>query len=186
MTLMSFNCNNCGATLEAPESAKFVTCNYCRSHLSITQTSSAVYTEVIEEIRDQVCDLQSEVKMLRLQKELETVDLAWKEEEKQYVIGAPSQEVAFASFNRRWTGGLVFICLALVSILFLVMEWMGVLEFEIELFGVVLLSILSCFGLVVGIWMMVTSRCGQDDYDQAYQRYLERRQVVLDEVNGGR
>ena len=48
MELISVSCNHCGAPLEVPPGANYVTCAHCGSRLAVKRTGSAVYTELLE------------------------------------------------------------------------------------------------------------------------------------------
>src|SRR5438309_578271 len=50
MKLINLSCNKCGAPLEAPSSANFLTCSYCGSRLAVHSSGSAHYTEVLDQI----------------------------------------------------------------------------------------------------------------------------------------
>ena len=50
MELETLSCNNCGAPLEVPPGANFVTCAHCGSRLAIKRTDNASYTEVLDQI----------------------------------------------------------------------------------------------------------------------------------------
>jgi hypothetical protein len=86
MNLLTLSCNECGAPLEVPESAKFVTCNYCSARLAVQHTPSAVYTEVIEKIGEQTERLAQEVEILKLQNELARIDREWNDERQQHMV----------------------------------------------------------------------------------------------------
>ncbi len=43
----SVRCNECGAVLQAPSSARYVTCNHCNISLEVHRTSVATYTEAL-------------------------------------------------------------------------------------------------------------------------------------------
>ena len=63
----SVACNHCGAPLDVPGSAKYLTCNHCGSRLVVKRTSSVSYTEVLQNISRKTDALEKEVRKLRLQ-----------------------------------------------------------------------------------------------------------------------
>jgi DNA-directed RNA polymerase subunit RPC12/RpoP len=81
MELISLSCNKCGAPLEVPINANFVTCSYCKSRLAIHSTENAYYTEVLGEIDRKTSKILSKVDtLLDLQKESgkwETCEIKW-------------------------------------------------------------------------------------------------------------
>lgn len=52
MKVIPLNCNHCGAPLEVAAKAKFVTCGFCNTRLSIQQTGSTYSTEVLEDLKE--------------------------------------------------------------------------------------------------------------------------------------
>jgi hypothetical protein len=86
MKLLTLSCNECGAPLEVPADAKFVTCGYCSARLAVQRTSNAVYTEVLEKIGEQTEKLAQEVEVLKLQNELARLDREWSDERERHMI----------------------------------------------------------------------------------------------------
>jgi DNA-directed RNA polymerase subunit RPC12/RpoP len=76
MELISLSCNNCGAPLEAPESAKYLTCAFCGSRLSVQRTGSAYYTNVMEQIAENTAQTAKAVEALD-QSQWETAEIVW-------------------------------------------------------------------------------------------------------------
>tara|TARA_R110002126_G_scaffold12416_10_gene54028 strand:- start:3541 stop:4062 length:522 start_codon:yes stop_codon:yes gene_type:complete len=77
MKLLALNCNQCGAPLEVPDRANFVTCNFCSTRLSIQKTDKVVFTEAIGEIQERTRDIASDVAFLRMQSQLAELDRQW-------------------------------------------------------------------------------------------------------------
>ncbi|MBN1516753.1 hypothetical protein JXA32_09315 [Candidatus Sumerlaeota bacterium] len=86
MKLQSMQCNNCGATLEVPESTRFLTCNYCNSKLSVHREGSASYTEVLEKIEQRTEKIDENLEIIKLQHELERLDREWESGKRQYMV----------------------------------------------------------------------------------------------------
>ena len=76
MKLLALNCNRCGAPLEVPQKAKFITCTFCQTQLSIQRSGGAAYTEALEELGERTEQLVDDVEVLKLQGELNRF-LAW-------------------------------------------------------------------------------------------------------------
>ena len=64
MELITLSCNQCGAPLEAPPSARFLTCAHCGSRLSVQRTGSAYYTEVMEQVATNTAQIATRVEAL--------------------------------------------------------------------------------------------------------------------------
>lgn len=79
MKIVSLNCNNCGAPLEASRKARFVTCTFCDARLEIKQEGAAAWTEVLD-------DLRAEVRKLQRRSDLEQLDREWERERKNYLV----------------------------------------------------------------------------------------------------
>ena len=86
MEIESLSCNNCGAPLDVPFSADFVTCGYCGSPLAVRRTGNAHYTELLERLEQHSEYLAGHAEYLRLRDELEAVDTEWQRERKRYLI----------------------------------------------------------------------------------------------------
>lgn len=80
MELVKLSCNGCGADIELPDDARFVTCRYCDAKLEVKKTDGAIFTEVrqaIAKISDEVSSLKAENRVLRLQNEIDDLDRQW-------------------------------------------------------------------------------------------------------------
>src|SRR4051794_1900041 len=64
MELINLSCNKCGAPLEAPPSANFLTCSYCGSRLAVHSSGSAYYTEVLGQIDQKTTQILDRVDTL--------------------------------------------------------------------------------------------------------------------------
>lgn len=61
MEFISLSCNKCGAPLEVPENAQFLTCGYCGSRLAIKVHGKAHYTEVLDRIDEKTSQILQKV-----------------------------------------------------------------------------------------------------------------------------
>jgi hypothetical protein len=86
MEVESLTCSNCGAPLDVPPTAAYVTCRHCGSRLSITRTGSASYTEVLERIGEHTEQMREDLGAIRLQNELEQVDREWQIDREQFRV----------------------------------------------------------------------------------------------------
>jgi LSD1 subclass zinc finger protein len=77
--LLALNCNRCGAPLEVPEKAKFVTCTFCQTQLAVQHSGGSAYTEAIEKLDELTDRLSDDVAFLKLQGDLERLDREWSE-----------------------------------------------------------------------------------------------------------
>ena len=86
MELETLNCNNCGAPLQVPESANFVTCNHCHTRLAIRRTESTTFTEKLEAIGAKQEQLLEKITRLERQNEVAFIDRQWEREKQRYMI----------------------------------------------------------------------------------------------------
>ncbi len=86
METESLSCNNCGAPLEVPASANFVTCGYCRSRLAVRRTESAHYTELLERLEQYTGYLADRAEYLRLRDEVEMLDAEWRHARRRHLV----------------------------------------------------------------------------------------------------
>jgi len=77
MELIPVSCNHCGAPIQVPPSARFVTCAHCNSQLAVRSTGSATYTEVLEHLDGRTQRMTEQLEEIALQNELERLDREW-------------------------------------------------------------------------------------------------------------
>ena len=75
--LESVACNNCGAGLDVPEGARFVTCAHCGSRLAVHRNPTAAYTEVLDRLDERTERMAGDLERIRLHDELERLDREW-------------------------------------------------------------------------------------------------------------
>lgn len=63
MELETLSCNNCGAPLQVPENANFVSCAQCGSQLAVKRNESARYTEVLQRLDTRTTEMARELKL---------------------------------------------------------------------------------------------------------------------------
>ena len=86
MTLTPVACHKCGAPLEVPNEARFVTCRHCGIQLEVKHNDSATWTEQIEEIQEQTEELVEQVAQLQYQNALQAIDRDWDRERESLLI----------------------------------------------------------------------------------------------------
>ncbi len=86
MRVLSVTCNHCGAPLEVPKKAKFVTCSFCSSRLAVHHSGNAVYTEVLESIEQKTAEIAEDVETIKHQNDLERLDREWMMGKQQFMV----------------------------------------------------------------------------------------------------
>jgi len=86
VSVEELRCNNCGAPLQVPRSANFITCNHCHTQLAVRREGTASYTEALEQVSRQTEALTEQVRYLTYQNELAALDRQWETERQRYMI----------------------------------------------------------------------------------------------------
>ncbi len=93
MSLIPVACHSCGAPLEVPDEARFVTCRHCGIQLEVKHNDSAAWTEQIEAIEERTEainerteQLADQVAHLQLQNAREDIDRQWDRERERFLI----------------------------------------------------------------------------------------------------
>jgi LSD1 subclass zinc finger protein len=166
VSIEDLRCNSCGAPLQVPRSANFVTCNHCRTQLAVRRETTASYTEALAQVSQQTEALTEQVKFLTYQNELSALDRQWETERKSYMIRdkhghrhVPSEVASVIGGGAMGIMGLVFLGISASA-------GAGMPAFM----GVFLLL----GGVVAAIYGMSKARA----YRSAYRRYQMRRAAL--------
>lgn len=86
MELVRLACDGCGADIELPGDARFVTCRYCDARLEVRRTEGAAFTRVrarVEKVERRTDALEKEVHRLEkersLEREIDALEREWAE-----------------------------------------------------------------------------------------------------------
>lgn len=175
MKVKAVCCQNCGADLEVDESIRFVTCNFCGSKLEIVHESTTTHSRLLEEIGEKTDRMSEDLKVIRLQNELEQIDREWQTRREGMMTtnkdGSRSKPTAVGS-----------VVGAMVAAVFGVI-WIGMASSigsaggpgGIQLFGVVFIVI----AIVIAI--SGVNRAGR--YQQAETEMLSKRRKLQAKLN---
>jgi len=86
MEITSLKCNNCSANLEINPKIKFFTCTFCGSSLTIKKTGNVMFTEVLDEIKEDTETLISHSEVMLVEKEIDRLDREWLLDREQYKV----------------------------------------------------------------------------------------------------
>ena len=78
MKLEKLACNSCGAPLEVPESANFVTCNHCSTQLAVSRNDVLAVTEEANCRAEQAQEIGDRLRPLSIDDEVAALDREWK------------------------------------------------------------------------------------------------------------
>jgi len=164
--LESINCGNCGAPLEIPETAQFVTCNHCRSSLAVKRMDSITLTEKLEQTNERLDQTERKLAELVYRNELAEENRRWERQRDSLMVtdkhGNKSKPSALA-------GGLVLI-VTLVMAAF-ASAGIGPLALLLPMFG---------------IFALVMSMKKQQAYEAAYRLHKQRRREITRKYNEAR
>lgn len=164
MKLESLACNHCGAALNVPDGANFVTCNHCNTTLAVRRDPSVTYTEKIEKLHRQTERIADDVAQLRYESELARIDREWEEERRKYLVTDKHGGTHEPSAVRGIIAGLIA---AGFGGFFALTSSSGGAPAIFPIFGVLF--------IVIGLVVAATSVTGSAAYQAAYERYRQRR-----------
>ena len=185
MNLENMQCNNCGATLEVPSSANFVTCNYCQSRLAIRRSETVKFTERVEELADTTERIDENLEVIKLQNELERIDREWTIEREQFRIHGkhgsrlPDTESGGAGPVLGVVMGVIF--LGLFIVVGLGIAGGARAAGAPAMFALVPIGMII-FAVVAVVGGMVSSASKRNGYQQAERRYRDRRNSILNDI----
>ena len=180
MQVQNLVCNACGAPLEVPESANFVTCNHCSSRLAIRRTESSTFTEQLEQLVETTDRLSNQIGELNAHNELATIDREWRLERENYKVSGKDGHRAIPSKGESVVGGVVITVFGCfwTAMAFGVTSAASVFGTSfgpppIVRVGFPLFGILFVVG---GIFKAAQTYSKATDYEAAEKRYRRRRQ----------
>lgn len=71
MKVISLSCDRCGAKLDVPSKANYVTCTFCQTRLKVQRGETAVVTEALEKLSSEIHSLKRDASVARLDREWE-------------------------------------------------------------------------------------------------------------------
>ena len=168
MQLLSLTCNHCGAPLEVPEGAKFVTCTHCSSRLAVQRSGGAAYTRVLESLEQRTEQIADDVETLKLQSELDRLDREWMLERDQYMVQDKHGRRHFPSK----AGSILF----MFVVIGFVILWMAIARSEpVFLFGLLFIA--------VAVVLFFVRMQKADQYQRHRRQYERRRGQILREID---
>lgn len=176
MKLEKLACNSCGAPLEVPESANYVTCNHCSTQLAVNRSESVTFTEAMDLLVEKTEEIGEQLSDLSLHNQLAALDRSWQLERENLMVAGPNgslripEEAASARGTATSVSFLVLWTLVATGIT-------GVIAISAFPFGVVALAF-PAFG-INGIVSTLKSSAAEKDkarrYRESEKRYLQKR-----------
>jgi LSD1 subclass zinc finger protein len=164
--LETINCGNCGAPLQIPETAQFVTCNHCSTSLAVKRMESVTLTEKLEQTNERLDQTERRLAEMVYRNELAGETRRWERQRETLMVtdkhGNKSKPSGLAGF---------FVLIASIIISLVASNAVGGLAF---LF------------IFVGIFAFIVSSIKQQEFEKAHRRHKERRQEITDRYTQAR
>ncbi len=168
MKLLALNCNQCGAPLEVPAKAKFVTCNFCSTQLSVQRNDKVAYTEAIEEIQERTRQMSEDLKYLKKQSAVEDLDRSWRRRREQFMVRSEQGEL---SVPRK---GIAIGIGAFTTVAGLL--WMG---FAMSIGAPGFFPLFGLLFIGFGLFTAARMTAKADDFHRSHRAYLSKRHDLL-------
>lgn len=169
MSVKKLCCQGCGADLEVDESIRFVSCNYCGARLEIVRDASTTHSKLLDQIERRTGEMAGDLKVIRLQNDLEQLDREWSAERAKYLVINKRGEVSEPSPVGAMIGGLIAVVFGIFWTV--VSSSMGAPEI-FPVFGVVFIVVVV-IGIISSVNKSSLLKSGASDYQSRRNRILE-------------
>lgn len=171
MKITKVCCQGCGADLEVDEDLRFVNCNYCGAKLEVVHDATTTHTRLLEKLEKQSDEMAEDLKVIRLQNDLEKLDREWDREMQGFMVTGKNGERSIPSTGGSIAGGVFAMIFGVI--------WMGFAgsmgaPTPFVMFGLVFVGF-AFFG-------MVRSSSKAGNYQNANVRMQERRAKLVAEI----
>ncbi|MFO0565220.1 MAG: hypothetical protein U0263_06135 [Polyangiaceae bacterium] len=173
MELVKLSCNGCGADLDVPDDARFVTCRYCAARLEVGHTDGVAFTRVreavarvekkTERLADEVRGLQAANRALALERELDALEKQWESEREGLMVRSKDGTLSVPTETSAWAMGAVAIVVGIGAAAMMRGDSSLLLGFVIALLG-------------AGAALIQQQKAAR--YTKAHAAYLERRDGI--------
>lgn len=171
METVSVLCNSCGAALEIESQSRYVTCQYCNTHLSIKKSESVVYSEVLDELRSNSQKTVEKLNLVSLQNELERIDREWLIDRQQYETdGKPPSNSGISL-----AGSILMGVLAIGFLIF----WSSTTS---EIGAPAFFPLFGLAGIAFVIFGIINSSTKASNYTEAKTAYESKRAKLLQQI----
>lgn len=153
-------CQGCGSDLEVEEGIRFVSCNYCGARLEIVHDATTTHSRVLDKIEKRTGEMADDLKVIRLQNDLEQLDREWSSERSRFMTKDKHGNVSEPSSVGSVVGGVVVIGFGVF--------WIGIASSMgapgfFPLFGLVFIGV-AIFGMISSVSKSQGLRSSQSDY----------------------
>ena len=175
MQLETLSCNNCGAPIDVPLAANYVSCTHCGSRLAIKRTETAHYTEVLERLEEldvRTQDMEAEVQRLRIHNALKTLDEEWEAQREPFTWQTKDGSL----YEPSVAGAYAYLALPVIAII------VSPFIFAFISPSVLLAALLFLALLAVSVWAAIDAYNRYQKYSALKATYLSRREALLNEL----
>lgn len=127
-------CNQCGASLNVAENTNFASCGYCNSKLKVHRSGGAVFSEVVEAIKERQDHTDNRVRILELENQILRLNQQWEMTKDRFMVH-PKEGKPYLPDTKSGTGNVIGI-IAAVVIGFVAVSMVGDIGFLFLLFAV--------------------------------------------------
>jgi hypothetical protein len=175
MKITKVCCQGCGADLEVDEDIRFVNCNYCGARLEVVHDSTTTHTRLLEKLEKRSDEMAGDLKVIRLQNDLEKLDREWDREMEGFMVTGENGERSIPSTGGSIVGGVVAIVAGVI--------WMGFAGSigapgPFVMFGFVFIGF-ALFG-------MVRRSAKAGNYQSAHERMQGRRARLVAQIESAK
>jgi LSD1 subclass zinc finger protein len=158
--LETINCGNCGAPLQIPETAQFVTCNHCKTSLAVKRMDSITLTEKLDQTNERLDETEKRLAEMVYRNELSEETRRWERQR-------DSLMVKDKHGNKSKPSGIAGGFALLVTIIMAVVGSNAIGGF-------------AFLFIIFGLFVFVVSLKKQQEFEAAQRRHKLRRQEITD------
>lgn len=198
MSVDRVSCSLCGEQLQVPDTTRYVTCGQCRTSLVVRRSGSSIYTEPVaaastappasRTTSPDLRDLQRQQEVNRLENELNRLDIDWEKEKEEYKVSGRYGHRYLPKKGTSAAGGVLVTMFGIFWTIFAFgvttrFTWQYaerdhgpplIFDMLFPLFGVVF--------VISGIMWSVNAYRKAEAYEQAEQRYLDRKDRLREQL----
>jgi uncharacterized Zn finger protein (UPF0148 family) len=168
MKLLALSCNQCGAPLEVPVKAKYVTCNFCSARLTVQRSDKVAYTEAIEEIQERKRQMSEDLNDLKRPSAVEDPDRSWRRRREPFMVRSEQGEL---SVPRKGTAIGIGASITIAGLL-----WMG---FAMNMGAPAFFPLLGLVFIGAGIFSAMKMNAKADEFHRIHRVYLSKQHELL-------
>ncbi|MEO1628497.1 MAG: hypothetical protein AAFV25_25340, partial [Bacteroidota bacterium] len=166
--------------LQVKAGTKFLNCSFCGSSLAIKQTGHAIYTEVLDQLKDDTSTLVNQNERMLVEKEIARLDREWMIEREKYKIhGKDGVETYPEGKGGEVFSGVIGLILFGIVASFMLSGVSGMPGGMEDMFVI----FIAIAGIVL-VGSIISNTSKASGYSKAKSDYEQQRQELLSELEG--